>query len=130
MNGEILKCNDRPLFEKWREIVAFSKSWNRRFFTNSPKLKAKSIFHDRPDFVLGNILDNEELIRTLEETKQKATEISEKLKQSVRTANEIEQTCKLYFPVAKRGAILFFVLESLSKISNMYEYRCFSSLTF
>ena len=69
----------------------------------------------------GNILDNTDLIETLEKTKTKAVEISEKLEVSKATAVEIDETCAAYRPVAKRGSILFFVLSSLSTLNNMYE---------
>jgi dynein heavy chain len=35
------------------------------------------------------------------------------------TAKEIDETRVKYTPVAKRGAILFFVMASLSSITNM-----------
>jgi len=69
----------------------------------------------------GNILDNTDLIETLEKTKSKAVEISDKLEQAKSTAVEIDATCAAYRPVAKRGSILFFVMASLSTLSNMYE---------
>ena len=77
----------------------------------------------------GNILDNQELIETLENTKEKAVEISEKLDQAKETAVEIDNVRIRYSPAAKRGAILFFVLSGLSVINNMYEYSLASYLT-
>lgn len=61
----------------------------------------------------------QELISTLESAKAAAVEIAEKLEQSKVTAAEIEETRVRYSPVAKRGAILFFVMASLSAITNM-----------
>jgi len=69
----------------------------------------------------GNILDNGDLIETLEQTKTKAVEISEKLEEAKSTAVEIDATCAAYRPVAKRGSILFFVMSSLATLNNMYE---------
>merc|ERR1719421_1090585 len=69
----------------------------------------------------GNILDNTDLIATLEKTKTKAVEISDKLEEAKATSQEIDETCAAYRPVAKRGSILFFVMSSLSTLSNMYE---------
>nr|Q9SMH3.1 RecName: Full=Dynein-1-alpha heavy chain, flagellar inner arm I1 complex; AltName: Full=1-alpha DHC; AltName: Full=Dynein-1, subspecies f [Chlamydomonas reinhardtii]CAB56598.1 1-alpha dynein heavy chain [Chlamydomonas reinhardtii] len=76
----------------------------------------------------GNILDNSELIATLESAKLKAVEIAEKLEASKVTAAEIEETRVRYSPAAKRGAILFFVIAGLSAITNMYEYSLASFL--
>ena len=53
----------------------------------------------------------------------KATEISQKIQQSTQMATEIETARQQDAPVAKRGAILFFILQSLYQISNMYAYR-------
>jgi dynein heavy chain len=70
----------------------------------------------------GNILDNQELISTLESAKEKAVEISQKLAAAKVTAQEIEEARVRYSPVAVRGAVLFFVMASLSAVNNMYEY--------
>eukprot|EP01028_Stygiella_incarcerata_P003072 TRINITY_DN1583_c0_g3_i1.p1 TRINITY_DN1583_c0_g3~~TRINITY_DN1583_c0_g3_i1.p1 ORF type:complete len:4602 (-),score=1271.77 TRINITY_DN1583_c0_g3_i1:125-13930(-) len=70
----------------------------------------------------GNILDNDDLIRTLEDTKSKAAEIQEKLATAQETAQEIEDARQTYLPVAKRGAIIYFVMAGLSAINSMYEY--------
>lgn len=77
----------------------------------------------------GNILDNQELISTLEEAKAKAVELAEKLEVSKVTAVEIDETRVKYTPVAKRGSILYFAMASLSAITNMYEYSLASFLS-
>ena len=69
----------------------------------------------------GNILDNEELITTLEETKNKAMEIGGKLEQSSLTQAEISKTREVYTSVAMRGSICYFAMSSLSTILKMYE---------
>lgn len=78
--------------------------------------------------VAGNILDNQELIATLESAKSKAVEIAEKLEAANVTAREIDEVRVRYTPVAKRGAILFFVMAGLANITNMYEYSLASFL--
>ena len=70
----------------------------------------------------GNMLDNVELIQTLEDTKTKASEVAEKLKLGERTAVEIEKNRDAYRAAAKRGAILFFVLSEMATINSMYQY--------
>jgi dynein heavy chain len=69
----------------------------------------------------GNILDNDELIATLESAKSKAVEISAKLAQSQVTKADINKTRAAYAPAAKRGSILFFAMAGLSNIMKMYE---------
>jgi len=70
----------------------------------------------------GNMLDNVELINTLDETKTKASEVAEKLKLAAKTADEVEKNRDIYRPVAKRGAILFFILAEMATINSMYQY--------
>ena len=69
----------------------------------------------------GNILDNEELIGALAETKEKATIIGAKLKESATTKEELNQTRLIYMSTAMRGSILYFSIARLINIMNMYE---------
>jgi len=70
----------------------------------------------------GSLLDNEELIATLDETKKKTILINEAIVEGEKTKEIIEEARQAYSDVAKRGAILFFSMRSLSAISDMYEY--------
>nr|CAH8856482.1 unnamed protein product [Trichobilharzia regenti] len=70
----------------------------------------------------GNMLDNVELVDTLEETKLKAKEVTEKLELGAKTAIDIDILRDGYRPAAKRGAILFFVLSDMSSVNSMYQY--------
>lgn len=70
----------------------------------------------------GNMLDNEELIMTLESTKQKAGEVMEKLSLAIVTSRDIETTRNGYRPVAQRGAHLFFVLSDMAMVNSMYQF--------
>ncbi|XP_029909103.1 dynein heavy chain 10, axonemal [Myripristis murdjan] len=76
----------------------------------------------------GNMLDNTELVLTLEETKSKASEVSEKLKLAEKTAVDIDKLRDGYRPAAKRGAILFFVLAEMAVVNSMYQYSLASYL--
>jgi dynein heavy chain, axonemal len=76
-----------------------------------------------------NILDNEELIATLDETKNKATESGTKLKLSSFTKEEITKARAVYTPVALRGSIMYFAMSALSTILKMYEISLASFLT-
>ena len=76
----------------------------------------------------GEIVDNIELIETLESAKLKSTEICEKLALAAQSQNELNQAQSCYQPVAKRGSILFFVISALSNLNAMYEYSLSSFL--
>jgi dynein heavy chain, axonemal len=69
----------------------------------------------------GNILDNQDLIATLENTKSKAVEIQGKLQMAEQTKIEISSARAVYKPVARRGSILYFAEAGLASINSMYE---------
>jgi dynein heavy chain len=77
----------------------------------------------------GNILDNIELIATLENTKAKAVEIQGKLQLAEQTKVDISTARSVYKPVAKRGSILYFAEAGLSLINSMYEISLDSFLS-
>lgn len=74
------------------------------------------------------MLDNVELIDTLENTKTKATEVSQKLELAQETGKDIDKLRDGYRSVAKRGAILFFVLSDMAVVNPMYQYSLSSYL--
>ncbi|KAG7265791.1 LOW QUALITY PROTEIN: hypothetical protein CRUP_036669 [Coryphaenoides rupestris] len=76
----------------------------------------------------GNMLDNTELLHTLEETKSKASEVFEKLKLAEKTSVDIDKLRDGYRPAAKCGAILFFVLAEMAVVNSMYQYSLASYL--
>lgn len=76
----------------------------------------------RPPRLAGNILDNQELLTTLEGAKSKAVELADKLEVAKATAAEIDDARVRYSPVAGRGAALFFCMAGLAAVNNMYEY--------
>ena len=69
----------------------------------------------------GNILDNNHLIHTLQETKQNVDETKQKIQDAKLTKKSIDEARKVYAPVAKRGSILYFSSATLSLIDFMYE---------
>lgn len=52
-----------------------------------------------------------------------------KLELASKTAVEIEALRNVYRPVAKRGALLFFLLSDMAAVSPMYQYSLGSYLT-
>ncbi|XP_069062696.1 dynein axonemal heavy chain 1 [Pleurodeles waltl] len=70
----------------------------------------------------GNPVDDEELIRVLEASKQKAGEIKAKVRVAEQTEKDIDATRLQYVPVAVRTQILFFCVSDLSNVDPMYQY--------
>ncbi|EEY58342.1 dynein heavy chain [Phytophthora infestans T30-4] len=70
----------------------------------------------------GNILDDVELIRTLETSKKTSTVVAQRLAESEVTKQEVLLIRNQYQDVAVRGAMLFFVIADLAEIDPMYQF--------
>lgn len=70
----------------------------------------------------GDITEDVVLIESLEESKRVATEINEKVKEAKATEIAINENRNKYRNVAARGAMLFFLLNSLNKIHAFYQF--------
>ena len=70
----------------------------------------------------GNILDDEELINTLAQSKVTSNEIAAKVAEAEETEKEIDATRELYRPVAIRASLLFFCISDLALVDPMYQY--------
>ncbi|GBF93145.1 dynein alpha flagellar outer arm [Raphidocelis subcapitata] len=70
----------------------------------------------------GDITEDVALIESLEESKRVATDISDKVAQARETESAINDSRDKYRPVAQRGSLLFFLLNSLSKVHAFYQF--------
>lgn len=114
---------ERPDLEDMRENLISESSANK----NLLKELEDSLLHMLTT-TTGNMLDNIDLVDTLENTKTKASEVMEKLELAKVTSREIEVLRDGYRSVAKRGALLFFVLSDMAQVSFMYQYSLGSYL--
>ena len=71
---------------------------------------------------IEEILDEDNLINILEDSKKTSKEIFLRIQQSVEVEVEINETRSKYKRVAIRGSVLYFVVSDLSKIDPMYQY--------
>ena len=72
--------------------------------------------------LIGNILDDEDLITTLDESKKMADVIHTRVMQSEETEEHINVSRERYLPVATRGAVLYFVITDLTYLDVMYQF--------
>ncbi|EDQ90997.1 uncharacterized protein MONBRDRAFT_20211 [Monosiga brevicollis MX1] len=70
----------------------------------------------------GSLLDDEELVNTLNTSKVTSVEVSEQLVVAEATEKEIDAAREGYRPSASRASVLFFVLDDVSKIDPMYQF--------
>ena len=70
----------------------------------------------------GNILENKELLDSLNQTKTKSANIETSLKESVTLQANLEKEGNTYLPIAEFASKFFFVIKELSKINIMYQF--------
>merc|ERR1712060_798873 len=70
----------------------------------------------------GDILDDTELILSLEEAKHTSDEVKEKVVIAQDMETKINETSEYYRPVGCRGSLLFFLLCDLCKMHTFYKY--------
>ena len=68
----------------------------------------------------GNILENKELLASLNETKDKSAIIATSLKESSELQEALEKEGNVYLPVAQFASKLYFTISDLVKLNNMY----------
>ncbi|XP_032594376.1 dynein axonemal heavy chain 6 [Drosophila grimshawi] len=70
----------------------------------------------------GNILDDEELVETLNDAKETSLIIAARLIDTEETEKVITASRERYRILSSRGAILYFVVAGLAEIDPMYQY--------
>ncbi|KAM4694195.1 dynein axonemal heavy chain 14 [Discoglossus pictus] len=70
----------------------------------------------------GHLLDDEDLIDTLRQSKITSRDVFKRIEASGRTEATISEACGIYLPVARRGAILYFVVADLIRLNYMYQF--------
>ncbi|XP_065190514.1 dynein axonemal heavy chain 10-like [Sycon ciliatum] len=119
----VIVAHEKKELEAQRESLIQETSDNKRLLKDLEDTLLRELAAST-----GNMLDNEELIATLENTKTKATEVTEKLELAGKTSAEVDVLRDGYRPAAKRGAVLFFVLSEMAAINVMYQYSLASFL--
>ena len=78
----------------------------------------------------GNILDNEELVNSLNDSKVTSTAIKRRLEETIKTEANISAAREKYRSAATRGSLLYFVVADLGLIDPMYQFslRYFTQL--
>lgn len=71
---------------------------------------------------LGSVLDDEEIVENLTKSKMTSNEISKRIQETEKAEREIQATRKNYLPIATRGALLYFVVASLTQVEYMYQF--------
>jgi len=70
----------------------------------------------------GSLLDNEELVLTLQSSKTTSLEVTQQLAISEQTEKKIDAAREGYRPSAYRASILYFLLADLARVDPMYQF--------
>uniref|UniRef100_A0A8C5TWJ8 Dynein heavy chain ATP-binding dynein motor region domain-containing protein n=1 Tax=Malurus cyaneus samueli TaxID=2593467 RepID=A0A8C5TWJ8_9PASS len=70
----------------------------------------------------GNILENKDLIESLNQTKASSALIQESLAESFRLQSSLDKERDAYLPLAESASRMYFIISDLSKINNMYRF--------
>uniref|UniRef100_A0A672Y9Y9 Dynein, axonemal, heavy chain 2 n=1 Tax=Sphaeramia orbicularis TaxID=375764 RepID=A0A672Y9Y9_9TELE len=70
----------------------------------------------------GSLLDDEQLVNTLQTSKETSTEVSQQLESSEQTENEIDAAREAYRPCAQRASVLFCILNDMAHIDPVYQF--------
>ncbi|XP_020287480.1 dynein heavy chain 10, axonemal isoform X2 [Pseudomyrmex gracilis] len=112
---------ERPDVEEQRENLIAETSENKNLLQKLENSLLREIATDR-----GNMLDNLDLIETLENIKASTSEVMSKLFLAEVTSFDVDRLREGYRPVAVRGAILFSVLADMATVNPMYQYSLIS----
>jgi len=109
--------HERPDLEEMRENLVQELSGNRIILKTCEDTLLRELA-----YATGNLLENVDLVVTLEKTKVTAVDIAQKIEIGKVTAKEIEVTREGYMPIAIRGSVCYFALAGLSVLDPMYEF--------
>ncbi|XP_054907024.1 dynein axonemal heavy chain 2 isoform X1 [Poeciliopsis prolifica] len=70
----------------------------------------------------GSLLDDVQLVNTLQASKVTASQVTEQLETSEQTEQKIDSAREAYRPCAQRASILFFILNDMGLIDPMYQF--------
>ncbi|KAM0726763.1 Dynein axonemal heavy chain 10 [Formica fusca] len=112
---------ERPDIEEQRETLILETSENKNLLQQLEDSLLREIATDQ-----GNMVDNIDLIETLDNIKSRTNEVMTKLFLAEVTSADIDKLREGYRPAAEQGAILFSVLADMATVNTMYQYSLIS----
>ncbi|KAJ3347122.1 Dynein heavy chain 6, axonemal [Entophlyctis luteolus] len=108
---------ERPELEEQRNTLIVNIALDKRQLKDIEEKILKLLFNSE-----GNILDDEELINTLNQSKVTSAAIKERVNLAEQTEVEINAARERYRPVSIRGSVLYFVIADLAELDPMYQF--------
>jgi dynein heavy chain len=114
--GDVVKL-ERPDLEEQKDKLVMNLSKDKKMLKDIEEKILKLLYNAK-----GNILDDEEMIQVLNQSKVTCADIQNRVKLTEETEIQINNAREKYLPIAKRGSILYFTITSLSEIDTMYQF--------
>jgi dynein heavy chain len=108
---------ERPELEEQRNSLIVNIASDKKQLKEIEDKILKLLFNSQ-----GNILDDEELINTLNQSKVTSATINSRLLEAQETEVNINTARERYRPVAIRGSVLYFVMADLAEMDPMYHF--------
>ena len=115
--GDVVKA-EMPAVEKKNVQLLLQMSADRK---KVAELEADIL--KRLSEAQGNILDDEDLINTLAESKKVSIMIGKRMEAAVVTKQEIDEAREAYRTVATRGSIIYFVIADMARTRRPVVWR-------
>jgi dynein heavy chain len=113
--GRVIQKEQRSLEESLKNVLEEVNGNTKAL------LRLDQLLLERLSENTGNLLDDEELITVLADTKSKSTDVKEKLISAAEMRKNINEKREQYRPVATRGSVLYFAIVDMSKVNVMYQ---------
>ncbi len=113
--GRVIQKEQRSLEESLKNVLEEVNNNTKAL------LRLDQMLLERLSENTGNLLDDEELITVLADTKSKSTDVKEKLISAAEMRKNINEKREQYRPVSTRGSVLYFSIVDMSKVNVMYQ---------
>jgi dynein heavy chain len=113
--GRVIQKEQRSLEESLKNVLEEVNGNTKAL------LRLDQMLLERLSENTGNLLDDEELITVLADTKSKSTDVKEKLISAAEMRKNINEKREQYRPVATRGSVLYFAIVDMSLVNCMYQ---------
>lgn len=113
---EVVK-NERPELEQQKDQLIVQLADFKRQLKELEDKILKLVSEASED-----ILNDEELIITLDQSKETSIGINERMIEAEQTSKMIDENRENYRGVSRRGSVLYFVVSDLANIDPMYQY--------
>lgn len=114
--GDVV-VKERPEVERKRDQIVLQMASDKAEI----KRIENTILNTLSNSTIEDILDKDDLIDMLTDSKKTAGEIEERMRDAEVTNEEISTTRAQYKNVAVRGSILYFVIADMARINDMYQ---------